>query len=183
MSHTKQSTGSVKRLSVAVLIDEKRVTAADGSVTSEKVPPEQLEAIQKLVRDAVGFDEHRGDSIQREQHALLPEPCRGGCRREPGLLQSPTVQSFGKQGLAAHSDSGAVAVVLVRPLLRAMSGGTGGGSGRPRIRWRRCAAGVHPPEQRGPLSYDDKISVARQLADKNPKRVAQIVRAWVQADG
>ena len=40
-----------------------------------------------------------------------------------------------------------------------------------------------PPEQRVPLSYDDKISVARQLADKNPERVAQIVRAWVQADG
>jgi flagellar biosynthesis/type III secretory pathway M-ring protein FliF/YscJ len=34
----------------------------------------------------------------------------------------------------------------------------------------------------GPLSYDDKVSVARQLADRNPERVAAIVRAWVQAD-
>ena len=39
------------------------------------------------------------------------------------------------------------------------------------------------PTPRAPLSYDDKVSVARQLADKNPERVAQIVRAWVQSDG
>ena len=31
--------------------------------------------------------------------------------------------------------------------------------------------------------FDDKVSVARQLADKNPERVAQIVRSWVQTDG
>ena len=43
--------------------------------------------------------------------------------------------------------------------------------------------GSYAADVRAPLSYDDKISVARQLADKNPERVAQIVRAWVQADG
>ena len=32
------------------------------------------------------------------------------------------------------------------------------------------------------LSFDDKVSVARQLADKNPERVAQIVRTWMQTD-
>ncbi|MEO7385627.1 MAG: flagellar basal-body MS-ring/collar protein FliF, partial [Gammaproteobacteria bacterium] len=63
MSHTKQSVGAIKRLSVAVLIDEKRVTAEDGTVTSVKVPPEELEAIQKLVRGAVGYDEARGDTV------------------------------------------------------------------------------------------------------------------------
>ena len=32
------------------------------------------------------------------------------------------------------------------------------------------------------LAFDDKVSVARQLADKNPERVAQIVRTWMQTD-
>jgi len=179
MSHTKQSLGEVRRLSVAVLIDEKRVTAPDGTVTTEKVPAAELEAIQKLVRDAVGFDERRGDAVSVSSMPFYQSPA-GEDPAEPGLLESPTVQSLGKQGLAALLIL-VVALVLVRPLLRAMSGGAApvGSSGVPAY----AGSGSLPSEQRGPLSYDDKISVARQLADKNPERVAQIVRAWVQSDG
>jgi flagellar M-ring protein FliF len=185
MSHTKQSTGSIQRLSVAVLIDEKRVTAEDGTVTSAKVPPEELEAIQKLVRDAVGYDEARGDTVSVSSMPFYQSPPVEDAE-EPGLLQSPTVQSFGKQGLAALLIL-VVALVLVRPLLRAL-GGTAGAGGQPGVPAYAGGGGGGggmgvPSEQRAPLSYDDKISVARQLADKNPERVAQIVRAWVQADG
>jgi flagellar M-ring protein FliF len=183
MSHTKQSVGNVKRLSVAVLIDEKRVTAEDGTVTSAKVPPEELEAIQKLVRDAVGYDEARGDTVSVSSMAFYQSPPVEE-PEEPGLLQSPTVQSVGKQALAAALIL-VVALVLVKPLLRALAGG--GAAGQPGVPAYAGGGGGGgaglPPEQRVPLSYDDKVSVARQLADKNPERVAQIVRAWVQADG
>lgn len=183
MSHTKQSMGSIQRLSVAVLIDEKRVTAEDGTVTSVKVPPEELEAIQKLVRDAVGYDETRGDTVSVSSMPFYQSPPVEDAE-EPGLLQSPTVQSLGKQGLAAILIL-VVALVLVRPLLRALGGAGGGQPGMPAYAGASGggSGGGVPPEQRAPLSYDDKISVARQLADKNPERVAQIVRAWVQADG
>lgn len=186
MSHTKQSVGSIQRLSVAVLIDEKRVTAEDGTVTSAKVPPEELEAIQRLVRDAVGYDEARGDTVSVSSMPFYQSPPVEDAE-EPGLLQSPTVQSLGKQGLAAILIL-AVALVLVRPLLRAL-GGAAGAPGQPAMPAYAGGGGGGggsmglPPEQRVPLSYDDKVSVARQLADKNPERVAQIVRAWVQADG
>ena len=181
MSHTKQSVGAIKRLSVAVLIDEKRVTAEDGTVTSAKVPPEELEAIQKLVRDAVGYDEARGDTVSVSSMPFYQSPPVEELE-EPGFLQSPTVQSVGKQGLAALLIL-VVAVVLVRPLLKAL-GGSSGGAGQAGAPAFAGGGGMGlPPEQRVPLSYDDKISVARQLADKNPERVAQIVRAWVQADG
>jgi flagellar M-ring protein FliF len=183
MNHTKQSMGDLQRLSVAVLIDEKRVTAADGTVTTEKIPAAELEAIQKLVRDAVGFDEKRGDTVSVSSMPFYQSPAVEDAE-EPGLLQSPTVQSLGKQGLAAALIL-VVAVVLVRPLLRAMSGGAGAGgsASSPAYAGAGGSTASSPAEQRGPLSYDDKISVARQLADKNPERVAQIVRAWVQADG
>ncbi|MEO7385729.1 MAG: hypothetical protein ABIX37_02205, partial [Gammaproteobacteria bacterium] len=101
---------------------------------------------------------------------------------EPGLLQSPAVQSMGKQGLAAILIL-AVALVLVRPLLRALGGAAGGGGQPGAAAYAGGGGAGATPDQRAPLSYDDKISVARQLADKNPERVAQIVRAWVQADG
>lgn len=182
MNHTKQSLGAIKRLSVAVLIDEKRVTADDGTVTSTKVPAEELEAIQKLVRDAVGYDEARGDTVSVSSMPFYQTPPVADLE-EPGLLQSTAVQSVGKQALAAILIL-AVALVLVRPLLRALGGAASGGQpGAPAYAGGGAGGTGVPADQRMPLSYDDKISVARQLADKNPERVAQIVRAWVQADG
>jgi flagellar M-ring protein FliF len=159
------------------------VTAEDGTVTSAKATPEELEAMTRLVRDAVGFDEARGDSVNVSSMPFYESPPVED-PEEPGLLQNPTVQSFGKQGLAGILLL-VVALVLVRPLLRVLGGAPGvGGGGNPAYVGVGGGGGVNlPAEQRAPLSYDDKISVARQLADKNPERVAQIVRSWVQADG
>ena len=186
MSHTTQAPGSVQRLSVAVLVDEKKVTAADGTVTSQKLSAEELASITKMVKDAVGFDEARGDTVSVSSMPFYETPPVEAAA-EPGLLDNPGVLAFGKQALAALLIL-VVALVLVKPLLRALgsgaalpapayAGGGGGGGGT------GGGGGSLPPDQRAPLSYDDKISVARQLADKNPERVAQIVRAWVQADG
>lgn len=185
MSHTKQATGSVQRLSVAVLVDEKRVTAEDGTVTTEKLPPEELEAMTRLVREAVGFDEKRGDSINVSSMPFYQSPPVEDAD-EPGLLDSPSTMAMGKQGLAGILIL-IIALVLVKPLLRALAGGaagTAGAAGGPGApAYAGGGGGTFAAENRAPLSYDDKISVARQLADKNPERVAQIVRSWVQADG
>jgi len=155
------------------------VTAEDGTVTSVKTTPEELESMTKLVRDAVGFDEARGDSVNVSSMAFYESP-PAEAAEEPGLLDSPTVQAFGKQGLAGALIL-VIALVLVRPLLRALGGSVPGPGGGGSLAY---AGGANPStEPRAPLSYDDKISVARQLADKNPERVAQIVRSWVQSDG
>jgi flagellar M-ring protein FliF len=182
MSHTKQAMGAVQRLSVAVLVDEKKVTAEDGSVTSAKATPEELEAMTKLVRDAVGYDEARGDSVSVSSMPFYESPPVEAAE-EPSLLQNPTVQAFGKQGLAGVLLL-VIALVLVKPLLRALAGGVAGGGSPGSPAYAGAGGGGNlAAEQRAPLSYDDKISVARQLADKNPERVAQIVRSWVQSDG
>jgi flagellar M-ring protein FliF len=173
--------GEIRRLSVAVLVDEKRTTAADGTVTSAKLSAEELEEMQRLIRDAVGFNEKRGDSVSLSNVAFYQSPAEEPAEG-PGLLASPTVQSVGKQALAAALILG-VALVLVRPLLRALGGSGPAGAGAA-VRGGYAgggAAAVAGPAA-GNLSYDDKISVARQLADRNPERVAAIVRAWVQAD-
>lgn len=182
MNHTKQALGAVQRLSVAVLVDEKKVTAADGTVTSQKMSPEELAGITQLVRDAVGYDEARGDTVSVSSMPFYESPPVEAV--EPGMMDNPGVLAFGKQALAGLLIL-VVALLLIKPLLRALgtgaslpapayAGATGGGGG---------GGNSLPADPRAPLSYDDKISVARQLADKNPERVAQIVRAWVQADG
>jgi flagellar M-ring protein FliF len=190
LTHTRQAVGSIRRLSVAVLVDEKRATAADGTVTSTRLSPEELTELTRLVKDAVGFNEARGDSVSLSNVAFYQEP-DAGAADEPGLLANPTVQSFGRQGLAAALIIG-VALLLVRPLLKALAGSgpaapalTGAGAAGPATGAAAyAAAGPAALAQAGggALSYDDKVSVARQLADRNPERVAAIVRQWVQAD-
>jgi flagellar M-ring protein FliF len=157
------------------------VTAEDGTVTSVKATPEEIESLTKLVRDAVGYDEARGDSVSVSSMAFYESPPVEAAE-EPGLLDSPTVQAFGKQGLAAALIL-VIALVLIKPLLRALGSGAPGAGGGGSLAYAGGGSANVSSEPRAPLSYDDKISVARQLADKNPERVAQIVRSWVQADG
>jgi flagellar M-ring protein FliF len=179
LSHTKQPFGGIQRLSVAVLIAEKTVTDDEGNISSEKLSDSEVAAMTKLVRDAVGYDEERGDTVSVSSMAFYQAPDEAAEAEEPGFLQSPAVQSYGKQGLAAVLVL-VVALVLVKPLLRALAGGAPVAGNQAAL---AGPGGNYATDARAPLSYDDKVSVARQLADKNPERVAQIVRAWVQSDG
>ncbi len=56
--------GSVKRLSVAVLVDGKYTQQQDGTYAFEPLAAEQMEQIRQLSQRAVGFDETRGDAIE-----------------------------------------------------------------------------------------------------------------------
>ena len=55
--------GSIRRMTVAVLVDGTPNTGADGQVTWQPRPEDELAALRDLVAAAVGFDESRGDVI------------------------------------------------------------------------------------------------------------------------
>ncbi|XDA98495.1 flagellar basal-body MS-ring/collar protein FliF [Sulfitobacter sp. LCG007] len=55
--------GSIKRLTVAVLVNEVASTDASGATSFAPRPDVELEALRELVSSAVGFDEARGDII------------------------------------------------------------------------------------------------------------------------
>ncbi|MEO6445592.1 MAG: flagellar basal-body MS-ring/collar protein FliF, partial [Gemmatimonadaceae bacterium] len=56
------ATGSVKRLTVAVLVNDKQRGVGD-SATFERRTPEELARLDTLVRNAVGYDAARGDQV------------------------------------------------------------------------------------------------------------------------
>ena len=68
--HTKSATGTVQRLSVAVVINERPSQAQPKNDKGEEQPakpnpytPEEVERMQQLVRGVVGFDEARKDLV------------------------------------------------------------------------------------------------------------------------
>ncbi len=56
--------GTVSRVSVAVLVDGNYATDAEGNRTYQPRNEEQLEQIATLVRSAIGFDGERGDRVE-----------------------------------------------------------------------------------------------------------------------
>lgn len=59
LTHIKRSTGSIERLSVAVVINH--LPGKEGEV--EALTPEQMAQINALVKEAVGYSEARGDTV------------------------------------------------------------------------------------------------------------------------
>lgn len=64
ISHTKQQTGVIRRLSVSVAVDHISQTAEDGTVTTTPRPQEELLNIRRLLQGGIGFDVARGDSLE-----------------------------------------------------------------------------------------------------------------------
>ena len=92
ISHTSNPVGEIQRLSVAVRIDDKQVVADDGSVSKNAYSDEEIASFVNLVKETIGFDANRGDSVSVVNAAFLEietpavEPRRPGraCSTKPG---------------------------------------------------------------------------------------------------
>lgn len=69
--------GAIKKISVAVLVDGLQRTDADGNVTWEDRPAEELESLRALVASAVGYNEARGDEITLRSMSFEPVALTG----------------------------------------------------------------------------------------------------------
>lgn len=128
ISHTKHQFGKMQRLSVAVVIDNTySVDPETEETTSNAWSPEQLAALTQLVKDTVGFDEVRGDSVnvlnqEFVKEAPLPE------LEAMAFYQQPWFESVVKQVLAALFVLILVFAVL-RPILHKLAAQSNGGAG------------------------------------------------------
>lgn len=178
-----------------MLVDDRQVAGEDGAITAEPLTSTDLEELTRIVREAVGFDQERGDSVSVSNVSFMAEEALPPLE-EPGFLDSPTVRDVIRQGLWALLLI-ALGLGIIRPIVRSLSLGltgpaaagggmpaaVGGRAARPMAAGAAAAAAAGPAQQpQAPLSFEDKINVARQLADRSPERVAQIVRGWVQSD-
>ena len=58
-----------------VVVDDIRTVGADGNPVNRERTPEEIERLTALVREAIGFDARRGDSVRVMNNSFLtPEP-------------------------------------------------------------------------------------------------------------
>jgi len=55
--------GAIKRMTIAVLVDDQQIIAEDGTITVEPRTEQELEVLRELVASASGLDEERGDNL------------------------------------------------------------------------------------------------------------------------
>jgi flagellar M-ring protein FliF len=191
ISHTKFQTGMVRKISIAVVVDDHQKTNDDGTVERTPRTEEELTRITTLVKDAIGFSAERGDSVNVINASFTPPPVLEA-PPEPKFFEKPWVWDVAKQIAAG------IGVILLifgvfRPLLRslvekapAMPAIAVGGQGRNEMTAMGGAAGGMPPMQGqlpAPNNYDQQLGAIKGMATQDPKRVAQVVKNWVSTDG
>lgn len=111
--------GSVKRISVAVLVDGDYAKNQNGEITYQPREQAQLDQIAALVRSAIGFSQERGDQVQivNLRFAETPAPAP---LEEPGGLFSFTKNDYFAIGemVVLLIVSALVLLFVVRPLVR-----------------------------------------------------------------
>jgi flagellar M-ring protein FliF len=63
ITHTRLATGALRRLSVAVVVDDRHIAQGDGAVKAQPYSQEDIHRFSDLVKQAVGFDSSRGDQV------------------------------------------------------------------------------------------------------------------------
>jgi flagellar M-ring protein FliF len=184
MAYTRSPAGTVKRLSVAVLIDNLRTTDGNGKTTETPLPKEQLDRLSARVRDAVGFDAARGDSVNVVNSSFLGTPAI-----EEGELESqPLWEKAWVQTLAKILAGVIVLLIIIFSVLKPLTRGLINAAKQPALRGGAlAAAGVAnganlPPPEAPAIAYEQQVAAARGLVAQDPKRGAQVVKAWVSAD-
>jgi flagellar M-ring protein FliF len=188
LNYSSQPAGTVRRLTVAVLIGDRTETGKDGKATKVALDAQELARVTQLVKDAVGFDASRGDSVSVVNESLDTgsAPATDGTYTAPPLWQSPFAWSLLRivAGLV-------VALVLVlsvlRPLVRTLITPMRLAPAPPQA-LQVGAAGptaLPPSQKEGVVSaatHEQQLSQARTLVNQDPKRVAQVVRGLVGND-
>jgi len=200
ISHTRNSPLSLRRLSVAVVVDDISSVDADGNVSVRERTPEEIERLTDLVREAVGFDTRRGDSVRVLNSSFLsPEP----------VADLPEIPIW-EQGwfLDTVKQVGGLLLVLVlifvvlKPTMKRLTashaefaGQTAGGARVEGPLGDRQAGGTQAGEESlllgsdgepvqlpGGGRYENIMDAARNLVDEDPKRVAQLVKTWMHEE-
>lgn len=75
--------GAIKRITVAVLVNENQVTSENGEISFAPRDQAELDALQDLVASAVGYDEARGDIITIKSMGLQSISPQGTAVSDP----------------------------------------------------------------------------------------------------
>jgi flagellar M-ring protein FliF len=191
--YTKQAIGNIRRLSAAMVINHRQTITKDGKTSSKPLPDAEMKQINELVREAMGFNKERGDTISI---ANAPFTATDKIESELPLWKDPENLSYAKD-IFKYLLIGAIIAFLyfkiIQPTLKTMfeqqekadkharemdaKNSLGGIDNLP------GEADVDSASQVSIDHYAAKVKKARDVAQADPKAVAGILRDWIDPNG
>lgn len=181
IQHTRQSVGRINRLSAAVVINYRGKMDEAGNLIHEPLAAEEIEKINSLVKQAMGFDENRGDTltVTNSQFNILEEEIAEiPFWKQPDMIL--LAKEIGKQLIIA-------ALVLffllkiLKPFLKTLLPPPPPPPPAP----LQATAGLEESNnlalshQQEVVSHEQNITRAKQLALNEPIIVANVIKEWV----
>ena len=188
---TRGNNWAIKRLSAAVVVNYQALAEEKGGASPKPLTPEQIEQMTGLVRETIGFNKERGDSVN-----LMNTPFLSSETPAPAvpLWKQPETIELAKTfawPLGAVLFAALVLLGLVRPALK---GTAKPAEAVPVAGGQLSALEADEPDRPAlpaPTKKDEVVEVtpeqlrleeARVLAKANPVAVANILKTWVHGD-
>lgn len=179
ISVTRQQTGTVKRLSVAV--------AVRNPEGGRPLTRDEIQSLENLIRGAVGFSQQRGDMVALTARSFVSEEATAVSWWQEAWL-SPIVRSVGGLILALT-----FLLVIARPLMKRLTAAAARrAESRNQVR-EEIAAAVQEHAKTGGShvtidmieaapSYEARAELIRNFVRQDPARAALVVRDLIRAD-
>lgn len=199
----RKTPGSIKRVSVAVLVDGSEQPDSTGALVWTPRPAEELAMLEDLVKSAVGFDEPRGDSVTIRSMQLPAAALQSVEPNDTGWITSRPLDVL---KLSQVAITAAVVLILglfvVRPIVSAALTSAppllANGDQNPAIGTQQSLDGeIQPPtpttasvtaqplgEARQLPSADlssDPVKRLKALIDERQDETVEILRGWIEA--
>lgn len=193
---TKGAVGVIKRINAAVVLNNQTTTDAKGVTTSVPLTEAQLEKMTALVRETVGFNQDRGDSVNLMNAPFAPEKVEVN---DIPVWRQPEVQELARSLAWPLGTLGLAALVLlgvIRPAMKAMNQPAPAAADMAEagdLAQLDAIENDQPerPQLTGPSASNEphaaspgelRLEDARKLTRDNPAAVANIVKAWMNGE-
>ncbi len=181
--HTKQAVGVIKRLTAAVVVNHRK----DAKGAIKPLPDPELKQLNDIVKEALGFSQERGDSVSvaNAPFTTVEKPTL-----ELPAWKDPELMALAKE-LFKYLAIGAIVAYLmfkvILPLVKAMQPPP---PPEPEPKSQLGGTINIVDEEEGESStpsaaqeFEKKLNLARELAQQDPKVVANIIKDWTGANG
>jgi flagellar M-ring protein FliF len=185
--HVREEVGVVKRLSAAVVINYRRDADSAGKATYKPLSEDELKQINALVREAMGFSQARGDTLNVVNAPFSREvvPQGESAPSQWGTFVQDVSSPAGVMTLFKYLLAAVVVLIAlnlarsaVRDVARAArrepTMALPGGPMEPQIGAGGAAYGANAGN-----AMDADLRAVREIARQEPRVVANVVKSWV----
>ena len=174
IQHIRQPLGGVKRLSVAVVVNYRKETDAEGKVEQRPLSAEEIAQINDLVKEAMGYSKDRGDTLNVANSPF--NEIEAEVIPETPIWMNPVAWDWGKEIGKHLMIAGLVLYLLMgvlRPYLKNIE------KARTEAKQAEITASQAEGDVPNFVSYEAKLEAAKKISADEPQVAASVIKEWV----